>query len=379
MSRPALGTARADWLEELRSRDLVAVAELLGLEVRDRGPKRARLGPCPGCGADKRNRKGDGRAPVNVFTGSDGQARWSCKAQGNGCGAGGDVVALVALVAVGSFPAKGSGEWSRVREHATSLGLVSGGRSGSSPVATVRPAREPAPVVPPRRPPAAEVADLWERSRGVTEDGDVSRWLLEDRGLSPADVEDLGLARALPRTGELPSWARFGRRSWREAGYLLVVPAFEPDGSLGGLRARLVFPAEDALKEVVPAGFQAGGLVMADSLGRLLLAGRALGDGFPASEHVVRVGLVVGEGSTDLLSWGTENGCDGALESAPAVLSIFSGSWNEAFASRIPTGTTVTLATDDDAAGDEYANKIARTLAGRCTLKRWKPPKETEA
>lgn len=377
MSRPALGTARADWLEELRSRDLVAVAELLGLEVRDRGPKRARLGPCPGCGADKRNRKGDGRAPVNVFTGSDGQARWSCKAQGNGCGAGGDVVALVALVAVGSFPAKGSGEWSRVREHATSLGLVSGGRSGSSPVATVRPAREPAPVVPPRRPPAAEVADLWERSRGVTEDGDVSRWL-ESRGLLPADVEDLALARALPRTGELPSWARFGRRSWREAGYLLVVPAFEPDGSFASLRARLVVSAEGP-KELAPSGTEARGLVLGDSLARLLLAGRALGDGSPASEHVVRVGLVVGEGVPDLLVWGTRNGCDGALESAPAVLSVFAGSWTEALAARVPTGATVTLATHGDEAGDEYANKIARTLAGRCRLLRVKRWEEAES
>ena len=54
------------------------------------------------------------------------------------------------------------------------------------------------------------------------------------------------------------------------------------------------------------------------------------------------------------------------------MLGIFAGSWSNALAARIPTGTRVAIRTDhdDNGAGDRYAELIARSLAGRCELRR---------
>jgi len=47
-----------------------------------------------------------------------------------------------------------------------------------------------------------------------------------------------------------------------------------------------------------------------------------------------------------------------------------SGSWSAAIAARIPNGSHVVIATDNDAAGDKYAEIIAASLSGRVYLER---------
>lgn len=223
----------------------------------------------------------------------------------------------------------------------------------------------PAPVRPvereaPKRPEGA--ADLWARCSRVWDSPAACAWL-RSRGIDPAAVEDADLARALPATGALPSWATFQRRTWRETGHLLVVPMFDHLGELVSLHSRYIGDgATDAPKSLTPAGSSNRGAVMADALGRLLLAGEA------AAWPHLRV--VVVEGVPDHLAAAAQ--ASDADEDAPAVVGIVSGSWSAEIASRIPPGTAVALATDPDEAGEKYAQEIAATLAGR-VVRRWRP------
>lgn len=82
------------------------------------------------------------------------------------------------------------------------------------------------------------VAALWERCGLVSGSPEVRRYLV-GRRLDSAAIERLGLARALPRRGQLPRWARartrIGQRgSWRDLGYQLVLPMWDHQGHLGG-------------------------------------------------------------------------------------------------------------------------------------------------
>ena len=102
--------------------------------------------------------------------------------------------------------------------------------------------------------------------------------------------------------------------------------------------------------------------MFADALGVSMLRGRAQ----PSR-------LLIAEGLTDFLTWAAHWGVDGALELAPAVLAIVSGSWTPEIAARVPGDTEVLIATDADERGDHYAAKVAELLRGRCMLRRWRP------
>lgn len=99
---------------------------------------------------------------------------------------------------------------------------------------------------------------------------DDARWL-RARALDPSRVDDNGLARALPDDVTLPRWARFQRRPWPERGYRCVLPMFDEAGMLRSLRVRCVND-QSGPKALPPTGHRVGGLVMADTLGRALLA-----------------------------------------------------------------------------------------------------------
>ncbi len=101
---------------------------------------------------------------------------------------------------------------------------------------------------------------------------------------------------------------------------------------------------------------------MADSLARLLLAGALLGDGTTAESEVRRVGVLIVEGVPDYLYWGTRFG--DAAGSAPAILGVISGSWNDSIAAHIPDGTRVAVRTHLDPAGERYAASIIPTRTG---------------
>lgn len=150
---------------------------------------------------------------------------------------------------------------------------------------------------------------------------------------------------------------------------------YDEQGALGSLRSRRICDGPPEFKVLAPAGYACGGLVMADPLARLMLAGSDLADDTPAAELVRDVGVWVAEGDADFLTLATR--FSDAREDAPAVVGIFAGVWTRAIAARVPTGTSITIWTDLDGAGASYVRTIARTLR-YCPVRRWRAQTVTE-
>jgi hypothetical protein len=190
----------------------------------------------------------------------------------------------------------------------------------------------------------------------------VCRWI-ERRGLAPASIARQDLARALPVGGDLPRWASYwGDRSirprpepWSVLGYRVIVPLYDAGGVIRSVRARAITEiAPTDPKALPPSGHASQGLVLADALAAQMLARGA----WPERAETR---VVIAEGEPDFLTWG--------MRATVAVLGIAGGGqWTEGIAQRIPSGTTVILRTDQDDAGDIYAEVITRTLWGRCTI-----------
>ena len=406
-----------DRLAELAARDVAEVARLLDLEV---GPRGLSLRPCPACGAEVRGKgsKGqpDKRPPVTVY---DGGRRWRCHAAG--CDAGGDAVSLAAWRLTGR-PQPGRGDRDAWRDLLAALegaGLVAptDGRA-VAPGQLPPPRRVPAPPTkPPFRLPRSEVLELWNLARPVELEERARRWLCA-RGLEALTVAGLDLARALPADAPCPRWAGLSvavegelrqRVSWADGGWGLLLPCYDAAGDLVALRARWTGASWNGekwaeapppgAKEVSPRGEGATrGTVYADPVGRWLLAtgpearrGDLVGEGAPLWNGRV----LVLEGGPGWLRYATEQGRvqreDGGRWQGPedgpawasAVLGVWSGAWpadgaGEALAARLPRGARVILATDDDDAGERYADAIARTLTPRgVDLRRWRPDART--
>ena len=415
---------RVDRLGAMAARDVAEVARLLGLEA-----VRGGLRPCPACGAEVRGKgsKGapDKRPPVVVYQGG---RRWKCHAAG--CDAGGDALALAAWWLTGR-PQPGRGDrdaWRELLAALEGVGLVPPSDAGAPPVRApvVPPPRSPTPEPPPARLPPAEVADLWASAWGVTVEDRARRWLWA-RGLDPLNVAALNLARGLPPAATWPRWARIGRDDggggWptdREVqapggstltgAWSLLLPCYDARGAMVALRARWTGATWDAAadrwvelrtatKERSPAGHGAcRGTVYADPVGRWLLErgpearpGDPAGDGAPLWNGRV----LVLEGGPGWLRYASEPGRlrreDGAPWRGPedgpafatAVLGVWAGAWPDDaagrdLAGRLPPGARVTLATDDDGAGEGYADAIARTLNARgVDLRRWRTDART--
>jgi hypothetical protein len=278
----------------------------------------------------------------------EGVGVWKCQRDDSHCGSAVDFLAL----------ARGIETMAALAELERLAGIDA--RAPQRP-----PQRRPAP--PPTHPPTAEVAALWGRCLPLGIVPDVAdAWAA--RGINVAMAEDRDLARALPLGVAVPSWAFCAGKRWSAGAHRLVVPMFDAAGRVASLHARAAVAPEGKPKGLSPAGFAIAGLVMADPLARLLLSGAPCGDGEPSAVTVKRVGLLVAEGVPDFLTWATHWG--DAAENAPAVLSVISGSWSDTLAARVPSGTTVTIATHNDAGGDKYASQIASTLA-RCDVRRF--------
>ena len=90
-------------------------------------------------------------------------------------------------------------------------------------------------------------------------------------------IDAAGLARVLPLEGlDLPPWAT----RWATSGHRLILPVYDADGVLAGVRARGV-PARFGSRVMSPAGQGAAGLVLADDAGRLMLCGDILTEVMP--------------------------------------------------------------------------------------------------
>jgi len=130
------------------------------------------------------------------------------------------------------------------------------------------------------------------------------------------------------------------------------------------VRAIRIEGDEDSPKRLPPAGHRAAGLVLADPLARLVLAGEARAS-WPAKPRII-----VCEGEPDFLTWASR--FSDADEAAPAVLGVLSGAWTLDHAAKIPDGGHVLIDTDHDQAGDKYAAAVASSLEARCTVTRSK-------
>lgn len=326
-------TSGGRWIEtvDLSPED---AAQRLGLEVR-----RRQLAPCPACGEDRRGSAG-------TYTGRDGRRRWKC----HRCGAGGDVVDLVAWSIRGGPLSKLDAEGKRaVRDWF--VGPMVPATVRSSPVArTSRPER-PAPS-------PSDVAAFVDALVPVTEDAEVVAFLRR-RGVDAVAVRDLRLAFALPRAARIPPWAWTRGRCWT-AGWRCVLPTFDARGHLRSVRARWVPEGERPKgwpKDAVPTGQgSATGSVLANAAAHGLLA-----EGGPPPER----GVVIAEGAMDYLSWAVQDGARGW-----ALFGVWSGAWTDDIAARVPDDALVVVRTHADTSGDDYARRIFETLVHRCDVRR---------
>ena len=346
------------WLDDAKRADLLDVAAELGTEIRGKN-----LATCPACGAT-------GHGSGNVYQ-RNGVQYWKCH-RCNVSGSGLDLVALETWRAV-----LGSGDrerWAELRAWYAQRGWCESAEDGvSAPATMTRAPRPPAAPEPPRRPPSDEVKALWDATVPISGDAEIESYL-RGRGFDPGRVAQSNLARALPVAAAVPSWAWFGQRTWAETGHRLLVPLYGPTGAMESLRARAV-TSTDAPSKLAPKGYEVRGLVTADTLGRELLRTGELPSWWPPEQTLQ---TWVTEGETDFLAMAVR-WMDSA-DTIRAVLGVMAGSWTPdcpAVAARIPDGTVVVVATDPDDAGDEYAEQIRKTLAGRdVAVKRYRLKRE---
>jgi hypothetical protein len=365
--------AHAAWVEGMRNRSVLDVASALGLKIDKR---RHALSPCPACGEERRHTKsGDPRGAVGFRT--DGRG-WKCFQ----CEATGDALELVARrIGGGRLRDLGETRKTEVREWcARFLGLDPSERAGSQArkLAPLQPRAVPPPP-PPLYPPADELAAVWASCVPVTDDPEVSGYL-NGRGILAAEVARRDLARALPASAKCPAWAGTGDddrwRSWAAQGARLVVPLFDARGELRSVLARFPRKVEVGPKSLGAKGYQRGGLVMANAQARAWLNGI---DATPSRCSVLEgetCYLLSAAGPAPRQTWASRGG-------SPAFFGVFSGSWTRELADRIPDGSHVAIATDDDDQGDAYAREIGGTLAarvgaGRLNATRERPTKAEE-
>lgn len=227
------------------------------------------------------------------------------------------------------------------------------GRAAEQPRA-VAPVRVATPAKEERRyPPQPEVDAVLASTVDVAADDQASA-MLNGRGLDVARVDDDRLARVVPPTTQLPSWARFAGRSWLESGHRVVLPVVDAEGNVRSLRAWRVRDDESP-KRLMPGGHRASGLVLADAFAVAMLRGTWT----PTK-------VIIVEGEPDFLA-----ACSHAWGHVLAArLGIFSGSWTDELAEKVPSGAEVAIWTDDDRAGEDYAKTIASSLVGRCRVVR---------
>jgi len=314
------------WLEHAKARNLIEVAQALGLQVR---PGARGSMECPSCHELRRGRQ-DRRLPASVT-----RRRWHCWH----CGIGGDVVDLVAVHLTGD---RYSGQ-PEVRAW-----------SGWGSLA-VQVAPEASPEVSRVYPPIGEVRELLSACAPIHDDPEARRWMERRIGAGWRAVG--GLGGALQPGRPLPGWAGSRRGTWVASGHRLILPVIDHRGRIRSVRARRITDADtSAPKSLPPRGYSVGGLVLACPSAARLLRGQ-----HPSPSPRV----VIAEGEVDWLAW--------ASQARYAVFGIGSGWWTISHAVALPDGIDVLIATDLDEQGDRYAEAIADTLRGHARITRWRP------
>lgn len=285
------------------------------------------------------------RSPsCSVSKGPDGSVRVKCFS----CGFAGDLFTLVARVR-GLDPRN---EFRAVMSAAAEMGglheIADELRNGEAPAEQREMPARPEPAPAKEYPPQAEVLSVWQNAVPVRHVPDCHA-ALEARGLSP----DRELARALDCEAEdLPRWCKYQGQGWLELGYRVVLPVYDHLGELRSLRAWRIGGDPSMPKRLPPSGMRGTGVVLASpELQRCL------------REPGAPIRLLIAEGEPDFLAL-----CQ-RYPAAP-VAGVFSGSWSDDFAARIPFGSRVSIRTHEDPAGEAYAAKIAKSLSGRASVLR---------
>jgi hypothetical protein len=342
--------ALVSWFDAAKRIQVREVAEGLGLTVRR---KFGVVGfTCPIHNEDHSDGKPSGR----IVHGGNGWRCWSCDE-------GGDALTLAAIVLTGS---RKPPTWDPVRAWFASRGWCApqDDRQWVPPAPIPRPA--PVVVREVSRLPGSEVAELWGAAWFVDTEQRARRWM-HARGLDAGACGDI--VRSLPSSAGVPSWATCLGEAWSN-GHTLLLPAYDAQGELVGLRARWTgaewdgerwreVSAPGGRKEVNPRG--SGVLratVYADETGRAVLQGESP-EGWSGK-------VIVVEGGPTWLRYAIA-----ARKTAgewPAVLGVWSGAWpddaeGDKIASSLTHAAGVYVATDSDDAGDKYATAIGNTLA----------------
>lgn len=372
------------WLEELRARQVLQLAEVFGLQVRGR-----HLWPCPTCNEEHRSSSDRRLGPVHFN-----RETWACQR----CGAKGGALQLIALCLGLPIPEKGDGPaWGAFREAAASYGLCSPADDSTPREQQPRPLPRPAPA---QAEPAFErTAEQVRLARAIWDAGDPSpttsdilRRYCIARGYGEAGAVFLGSAgmmRAAPRRRDArwPSWVRFKKgegSAYPNAGWQILVPVCSPTGDLIDLRFRWAGVEPDpetgwrdtkppfAAKSLASRGLgrQRSTVIAPCPVARALLAAGRAAAGGPLAPGVVWDGRQVWlfEGETD--AWAVAARLEATLppsEGRPAIMGYCSGSFSEEIARRLPDDIDVAIWPDRDenAAGITMARKQVIPLLTR--------------
>ena len=312
---------RVSVLAEVKALSIPECAARIGYPIEARGMA------CPSCRSPTRR---DGRPAAGLR--ADGMG-WHCHC----CQASGGAIELAGYALVGRVPKAGA-EWGELARCLEARGVV------ATTEPTIRPPRVERPPV---RPPLREVDAVWGACGPVA--WDVGAWLVS-RGLDPAAAARRDLVRTMPRGYSGPAWLPRDVERRRA-----VFAARDLDGVVRSLRFRGT--SSDVRPKAAPPSrrgvvLEVRGLVLACPLAVGLLTGDVRTDR-----------LVICEGEPDWLT---------CCESRPgwAAIGIWSGSWSQELADRIPSGSRVLIATDHDEAGAKYAGAIVASLRGRVTIER---------
>jgi hypothetical protein len=261
-----------------------------------------------------------------------------------GCGAGGDVLSLIAAACELDLRR----DFRKILLIGAELAGMFAGQTPAPPGGTINGG-------PIGRPPKAEVSALWAASGRVDQfrtplqeaDRAVARFFAHYRWWPPL-VAALDLARLTPPRPAY-HWPRWWPARWAEV-WRVALQALEPDGTPASLHARAVF-GRPLPKTRWPMGCDARGLFFADANGRALLDGRPRRD---------LKGALLLEGATDFVSAAVE-----VAESGQpfAVLGGTAGSFPALARVRWPEGLPAFVLTDNDMAGDRYAAEIRAALS----------------
>lgn len=344
-----------DWILRCRALSVADIASKFGEVTRATSEHHC---ACPSCGAEKRHTKrGDRRGAVRIPNGD--RTGWHCIQ----CEANGDAIDFVAYELHGlRYRELSDASKAEVR----GWFVLDQGDLASLPLQRAR-KRPSGPAVAnafASYPPRHEVEAFWEACQPIDGDADVLAYLAY-RDIKPGNLIEHEACKALPRTGQLPDWARLGSATWTETGHRIVIPLFDWRGDLRSVIARSI-ELDAGVKSAGVPGYHRRGLIMAGTYGRQMLVSGPAG----YLHRLENYRLTVLEGEINWLR-GIGRGEDTLIEERfqPAAIrgavGIFSGSFTEDVASRVPDRTQVVIATDDDKQGHEYGARIQKTLGGR--------------